>query len=366
MPVPLQDLAREYAEVRADVERALLETAASGRYVMGPAVEALEQDLAGRLGVRHVVSVASGTDAIFLMLAGVGVSDGDEVITSPFTFFSTAASVSRLRGKPIFVDLDPETLTVDPQRVREAITPRTRALLPVHIYGQPSDLPALQALADEHGLALIEDAAQAIGASHGDRMCGGWGKGACFSFYPTKNLGAMGDAGAISTNDDDVAAAVRRLRSHGSEDAVEYREIGINSRMDALQAAVLSVKLSRLDDWTAARRRTAARYDEAFTGLPVTRPTHREEAPTVYHQYTLRTPERDALRAHLREKGVGTGVYYPVALHLQPCFEDLGHVPGAFPVAEAAAREVLSLPIFPGLLSEEIDAVVEGVRSFFD
>ena len=365
MDVPLQDLTREHAEIGAELERALLATSASGRYVMGPEVEAFEKDLAGRLGVRHVISVGSGTDALFLMLAAVGVADGDEVITSPFTFFSTAASVSRLGGKPVFVDLDPETLTIDPEAVRAALTPRTRAILPVHIYGQPADLPALQAIADERGIALIEDAAQSIGAAHGDRMCGGWGAGGCFSFYPTKNIGAMGDAGAISTDDDAIAARVRRLRVHGSDDAVRYPEIGINSRLDTLQAAVLLAKLPRLDAWTARRRRTAARYDEAFAGLPLRLPARREGAASVYHQYTVRTPERDALRAHLREKGVGSGVYYPVPLHLQPCFEDLGHAPGAFPVAEAAAREVLSLPVFPGLAPEEVEAVVEGVRSFF-
>ncbi|MCZ6688384.1 MAG: DegT/DnrJ/EryC1/StrS family aminotransferase [Planctomycetota bacterium] len=366
MKVPLQDLARGYAEVRKEIEEAILGVSASGRYILGPEVEAFEEDLGNFLDAPFVVSCASGTDAILLALAALEIGDGDEVITGPFSFFSTAATIVRLGARPVFADLDEETLAASPSEIRGAITPRTKAILPVHLYGQPAAMDEITAIAKEAGVAVVEDCAQAIGATIGGAKIGAWGDIGCFSFYPTKNLGAMGDAGAVSTRDESIDRRIRMLRVHGSEDAIEHPIIGINSRLDSIQAAVLRIKLRHLDKWTEARRIIARFYDEALTGLPIRLPTRMEKAPSVYHQYTIRFDARDDLKDHLESLGIGSGVYYPLPLHLQPCFQELGHTPGDFPQAETAARQVLSLPIFPGLTQAEMEMVAEGVRSFFE
>lgn len=365
MNVPLQDLARGYAEIREAIEAAVLEVAVSGSYILGPDVDRFEEDLAALLGVRYAVSCASGTDAILLALAALDIGRGDEVVTSPFSFFSTASAIDRLEARPVFADVDDGTLNVSPDAVRRALGPRTKAIMPVHLYGQPAPIDEIRAVGEEAAVPVVEDSAQAIGASVGDRKVGACGDVGCFSFYPTKNLGAMGDGGAATTDRADLARKMRMLRVHGSEDATEHSVVGFNSRLDTIQAAVLRVKIRHLPRWTEERRRNADFFDDAFSDLPVRTPPRLAAAPSVYHQYTIRTPDRDALRKHLGEKGVGSGVYYPVPLHLQPCFATLGHGPGDFPVAERAAGEVLSIPVFPGLTTEERDHVVKSVRSFY-
>lgn len=362
MKVPLQDLSRGYAEIREEIEREILRVAASARYVLGPEVEAFERELAEFLGVRFVVSCGSGTDAILLALAAMEIGEGDEVITSPFTFFSTAATIFRLGARPVFADLDDETLTLSTEAVRRALTPRTRAILPVHLYGQPADVAGIRSIAQEAGVRVVEDCAQAIGAASGGQQIGACGDIGCFSFYPTKNLGAFGDGGGISTDSETLAEKVRLLRMHGSSDGVEHPVVGINSRLDTIQAAVLRVKLPRLAGWNEERRATARFYDEAVSDLSIRTPPRREEALSIYHQYTIRTEERDLLRNHLEASGVGSGIYYPLPLHLQPCFEELGYKEGDFPVTEKAAREVLSIPVFPGLTPEEARHVASALH----
>ncbi len=366
-PVPLQDPRREYAELRARIDEAVARVAESGRFVLGPEVEAFEEAFADRIGARHAVSVNSGTDALVLALDALGVGPGDEVVTSPFSFFATAEAILRLGATPVFADVRPDTLNLDPAAAAGAITDRTAALLPVHLYGQMADVAAFRELAAGLGLALIEDAAQAHGAERDGLAAGAAGDVACFSFYPTKNLGAWGDGGLVSTDDDAVAERLRGLRDHGREAAGGYghREVGYNSRLDALQAAVLGVKLGALDRWNDRRREHAAVYDAALDEHPViAAPVALSGAGHVYHQYTVRAPDRAALRELLEERGIGHAVYYPVPLHLQEALADLGHEPGAFPESERAAEEVVSLPVFPGLKEDERARVVAALEAF--
>lgn len=377
-PVPLQDPTREYGELREEIDAALARVIESGRFVLGPAVEAFEEAFARRHGVDHAVSVNSGTDALVLALEAVGIGPGDEVITSPFSFFATAEAILRVGARPVFADVRPDTLNLDPEAAAAAVGERTAALLPVHLFGQPADLPAFGRLATRHGLALVEDAAQAHGAAQHPEgpearlsdpavPAGSVGEAGCFSFYPTKNLGGWGDGGMVTTSDARIAAKLRGLRDHGRTSAGGYghREIGYNSRLDALQAAVLGVKLGALDRWNGRRREHAAAYDRALEAVEGVRPpAARPGNLHVYHQYTVRARERDALARALDEAGVGHGVYYPVPLHLQEALADLGHGEGDFPEAERAAKEVLSLPVFPGLTGEERGRVVAAVRAF--
>lgn len=369
-PVPLQDPAREYRELREELDEAVLRVAASGRYVLGPEHAAFEEAFAERVGVRHAVGVASGTDALILALEALGIGPGDEVVTSPFSFFATAEAILRVGAVPVFADIRPDTFDLDPGAAAAAIGPRTAALLPVHLYGQMAEVEAFRELAARHGLALVEDAAQAVGA--GRRLpdgsvvgAGAAGDVGCFSFYPTKNLGAWGDAGALTTDDDALAARLRRLREHGrEEEGYRHREIGHNSRLDEIQAAVLRVKLGALDRWTAARRENAAAYDRELEGVEgVETPAVLEGNRHVYHQYTIRCGERDRVARRLDAMGVGHGVYYPTPLHRQEALSPEGGARGAFPRAERACREVLTLPVFPALRPEERARVVAAIRS---
>ena len=334
---------------------------ASCRFILGPEVGALEAELAALCGTRHGIGVNSGTDALVLALKAVGVKPGDEVITSSFSFVASASAVLMVGARPVFVDIDPVTYNLDPALVARAVTPQTRAIVAVDLYGQPAAMDAIADLARARGLTVVEDAAQAVGASYAGRPAGAWGDAACLSFYPTKNLGACGDGGMVLTARDDVAQTVRRLRDHGSPRKYEHVELGYSSRLDELQAALLRVKLTHLAEWTDARRRLAARYREGLAGTGLGLPAERPPARHVYHQFAVRAPRRDALAAALAARGVGTTVHYPTILPCQPLFSR----PGAerdFPHAARAATEMLGLPCFPEITDQEIDTVVSAVR----
>lgn len=364
MRVPLVHLASLHAPLQAELEAAAQRVIRSGRYILGPEVEALEAEVAALCGVRYGIGVASGTDALMLSLVACGIQAGDEVITSPFTYVATTQAITARGAKPVFVDIDPRTFNLDPQRVEAAITPRTRALMPVHLYGQCADMETLQGIAQRHGLALIEDAAQAIGAQIRGRGIGSWGQTAALSFYPTKNLGALGDGGMVLTNDGELADRLRLLRFHGRRSGYIYESDGYNSRLDELQAALLRVKLRWLPQWMEQRRRYAEIYREhlaPFVETPYVPPGHEP----VYHQFVIRTPQRDALRAWLQERGIETAIFYPLPLHLQPIYAHLGYREGDFPEAERAAREVLCLPISPEVGEENILYVAESILAFF-
>lgn len=367
-PVPLLDLAAQHRAIAAEAEAAVLEVLRSGHYVLGETVARFETQIARYLDVPYAIGVASGSDALLLALMAIDLRPGDEVVTSPFSFFATAAAIVRLGATPVFADIDPEDYGLAVPALAGVLSGRTRAILPVHLYGQCGDLRALDAVARLHRLAIVEDAAQAIGASR-DGWRVGDGDLACLSFYPTKNLGAAGDAGLVTTQDDALAARLRRLRTHGAETRYEHLEIGINSRLDAIQAALLMVKLARLDAWTEARRALAARYDEligsAGVAGDVVPPRVAPGSQHVFHQYVIRVARRDELRAHLAARGIATEVYYPVPLHLQPCFSTLGYKPGALPEAERAAAEVLALPIYPELTHAAQERVVAAIREFY-
>ncbi|HEX4439333.1 MAG TPA: DegT/DnrJ/EryC1/StrS family aminotransferase [Thermoanaerobaculia bacterium] len=363
--VPLLDLTRYDDALEAEIGRAVADVFASGRFVMGPALDAFERALAKRLGVRHAIGVSSGTDALLVALMALGVGPGDEVITSPFSFFASAGVVARLGGRPVFVDIDPETFCLDPARLEAAITPRTKAIEPVYLYGQCADMTEILRIASRRGVPVLEDACQAVGATYGGRAAGSLGAIAAFSFYPTKNLGAAGDAGAVTTDDDALAELVRTLRIHGGLATYHHERVGGNFRMDALQAAVLSVKLPRLDGWNARRRAIAARYAALLAGAAregrVGLPIEARGREHVWHQYVVRVRDRDAVRKRITERGVATSVFYPVPLHLQECFASLGGREGDFPQTERAAREVLALPMFAELRDDEVERVAAAV-----
>jgi dTDP-4-amino-4,6-dideoxygalactose transaminase len=334
---------------------------ASCRFILGPEVAALEAELAALCGTRHGIGVNSGTDALVLALKAVGVKPGDEVITPSFSFVASASAVVMVHARPVFVDIDPITYNLDPALVARAVTTRTRAIVAVHLYGQPAAMDAITDLARARGLAVIEDAAQAVGAAYAHQPAGGWGDAACLSFYPTKNLGACGDGGMVLTARDDVAQAVRQLRDHGSPRKYEHVELGYSSRLDELQAAFLRVKLRHLRVWNDRRREIVARYRDLLQGTPLVLAQERAPAHHIYHQFTVRTPKRDALVSALADAGVGTAVHYPIPVPSQPMFA-VPDVDRAFPNAARAAAEVLSLPCFPELLDEEIEGVADAVR----
>ncbi len=370
MDVPILDLRAQHAAIRDRVLPAVLGVIESQRFILGEEVEALERSVAEVCGVEHGVAVASGTDALLLSLKTLDLQPGDEVITSPFTFFATAGAIHNAGGRPVFADIDPRTFNLSPDRVRETIGPRTRAVVPVHLYGQMAAMDELTTIAQAHGAAVVEDAAQALGARRRAadewRAPGQTSRAAAFSFFPTKNLGGWGDGGLIVTRDGDRAARLRKLRTHGGAKQYHHEEIGTNSRLDALQAAVLRAKLPSLASWNAARRRHAAAYTDALADLEgVVTPTVDATNEHVFHQYTLRVRERDRLRAHLAARGVGTAVYYPRPLHLQECFAALGYGEGDLPEAERACREVVSLPVYPELTSEQQAVVIDAVREFY-
>jgi dTDP-4-amino-4,6-dideoxygalactose transaminase len=364
--VPLLDLTAQYRPLRDEMLAAIARVCDSQRFIGGPEVEGLERELAGYLGVEEAVGLSSGTDALLAALMALGIGSGDEVITPTFSFFATAGAVSRVGATPVFVDIDAASYNIDPAAVRALITPRTRAIVPVHLYGQCADMDPLMAMADAAGIPVVEDAAQAIGATYKDRPAGSVGRCGCFSFFPSKNLGAFGDGGLLTTNDRALAHEVRLLRNHGAEPKYFHKRIGANFRLDAIQAAVLRVKLPHLERWSARRRANADRYDrlfdEAGLGEIVTRPSRAPDRTHIFNQYVVRVPRRDEVRAALDRAGVATEIYYPVPFHLQECFAPLGHHRGDFPRAEAAAAETLALPIYPELTDAQQRDVVSALR----
>ena len=360
LKIPVLDLTPEVEELWEDLQAAIARVLRSGQFILGPEVEAFEREVAEYLGVKHAIGVNSGTDALVLSLRALGIGPGDEVITTPFTFFATAEAVHLVGATPVYVDIDPESFNLDPKRIEEAITPRTRAILPVHLYGRPAEMDAILAVARAYGLKVIEDTAQAFGAVVGGRKAGTLGDVGAFSFFPSKNLGAYGDGGLVVTDDDEVAERVRMLRAHGSRTKYFNEVIGYNSRLDALQAAILRVKLPHIDHWNAARRLVARRYNALLEGVPgIVIPDVQEGY--VFHQYTIRVLDgkRDAVRRFLADRGIATMVYYPVPLHRLPVYST---PPGEFPEAERAASEVLSLPIWPKLPPAVLHEVAYAVR----
>lgn len=360
--VPLFDLTRQYRQLQSEIDAAVLGLLASGQYVLGPAVDEFELLAARELGVKHAIGVANGTDALQIALRAMGIGPGDEVITTPFSFYSAAEVIADLGATPVFVDIEADTFNIDPTQIEAAITPRTRALIPVHLFGHPAPMGEINRIAEKHGLRVIEDAAQGWGAALDGKMCGNLADAGTFSFFPSKNLGACGEGGLISTDDDEIAQLARQLRVHGQSRRYYYDEIGYNSRLHAMQAAILSVKLPHARDFNASRRRHAAQYAQMLGETPLTLPIERSGACHIYHQYTLRVPEdsglnREKIGAHLTEKGIGWAIYYPHPLHLQPVFEGLGYRVGQLPVSERACREVLSLPVFPELEAHEVEEV---------
>ena len=369
--VPLLDVQRQYQIIRNELIQAIERVCDSGRFVLGPDCEQLEKTLATYCQVPHAVACASGSDALLLALMAYGVDAGDEVLMPSYTFFATASAASRLGAKPVFVDIEPTTFNLDARLLESRITPATKAIIPVHLYGQCADMRAIMTIADRHKIPVIEDACQAIGAEFEHRRAGSWGQMGCLSFYPTKNLGGFGDGGLLTTRTRELADKLQLLRGHGMQPRYYHQVVGINSRLDSLQAAVLNVKLPHLEYWTGARQANARRYGELFVacrldrilGLPLVAPHCRH----VWNQYVVRVPDgkRDALRTHLAERKIGSEIYYPVPLHLQECFRELGYGPGSLPESERAARETLALPIFPELSAAEQQIVVQEIAAFF-
>lgn len=367
MPVPLLDLARQYEPLREEIREAVDRLCASQRFILGAEVEAFERECADALGVPHAVGVSSGTDALLVALMALEVGPGDEVIVPTFTFFATAGVVTRLGARPVFVDVDPVDYCMDPSALEGRIGPRTRAVIPVHLFGQSADLDPIREAAGE--VPILEDCAQSWGSTYRGTVTGGIGRMGAFSFFPSKNLGGFGDGGLVTTSDPALDRLLRELRMHGQSGVYEHPRVGGNFRLDALQAAVLRVKLPHVPGWIDGRRANAERYRGLFraaglddvVGLPEAVP----ERGHTFNQFVVRVPRRDQLRAHLAERGIGQAVYYPLPLHLQPCFADLGHREGEFPVAEQASREVLALPVFPELAPGEQEQVVEAVAEFY-
>ncbi|MBN1269152.1 MAG: DegT/DnrJ/EryC1/StrS family aminotransferase [Kiritimatiellae bacterium] len=369
MNVPLLDLKAQYRTIKSEIDAAVAEVFETQAFILGPKVKECEAALAQYCRSAHAIGVSSGTDALLLALMAEGVGAGDEVITTPYTFFATAGSIARLGARPVFVDIDPVTFNIDPAGIEVKITPLTKAIIPVHLYGQVADMDPIMDIARRHKLCVIEDAAQAIGAEYNGKRAGNFGNYGCFSFFPSKNLGGAGDGGCVTTNDKDRAERLAILRVHGSKPKYYHKFIGGNFRLDSLQAAVVAVKLRHLDEWSAGRQANAARYDKLFAeaGLvssgkvitPVVK-TNRH----IFNQYVIRVPRRDELIAHLKEKQIGCEIYYPVPLHLQECFAYLGYGAGDFPESEKAAKETLALPIYPELTDEQAACVVEEIGDF--
>lgn len=371
MKVPLLDLKEQNDALRPEIEAALGRVLDTNGFILGAEVDKLEGSLAEYCGSRHAVGCASGSDAILLALMALDIGPGDEVITTPYSFFATVSSITRLGATPVFVDIDPVTYNTDVSMIESLITSATRAIEPVHLYGQCADMAELNAISKRHGVAVVEDAAQAIGAEENDLRAGSLGTMGCFSFYPSKNLGGMGDGGFITTNDDHLAAKLRALRVHGSEEKYYHKYVGLNSRLDGFQGAVLRTKLPHLDGWTERRRSNADTYRRLFTDLGLTEqvglPVERPAAKHIYNQYVIRVPgRRDELRSFLTDNEIGSDIYYPVPLHLQECFAYLGYKAGDMPEAERAALETLALPIYPELRLEQQEYVVETITRFFE
>lgn len=369
--VPMLDLKAQHETIADEVEAAVKGVLESQQFILGPEVREFENEMADYCETSHAVGCASGSDALLLALMACGVKPGDEVITSPFTFFATAGSVARLGATPVFADIEPASFNLDENRLESLITERTRAIMPVHLFGQCAEMDKINEIANHRGIAVIEDAAQAIGAEYKGKRAGSLSLMAAFSFYPSKNLGGAGDGGLLTTNDPEIAERLRRYRAHGSKNKYFHEEVGINSRLDSLQAAILRVKLRYLDKWADARRANASRYRELFaeTGLLenglVSLPESRADVYHVYNQFVIRAKDRDRLKAYLKEEGIGTEVYYPLPLHLQECFKYLGYRSGSFPESERASEEALAIPIYPELEDEAQGYIVERITAFY-
>jgi dTDP-4-amino-4,6-dideoxygalactose transaminase len=361
--IPILDLRKQYLSLKDEIDAAIQGVLQGGQFILGPAVTKLEERVAAYCGCRHGIGVASGTDALRLTLTALEVGPGDEVITTPFTFIATANTISHCGAQPVFADIDARTYNLDPAAVEAAVTPRTKGLVVVHLYGQPCNMESLMAVARRRELFVVEDGAQAIGATYQGRRVGSFGDAGCLSFFPSKNLGAYGDGGMVVTNNVALADKLEVLRRQGGKKKYYHEVLGFNSRLDTLQAAVLNVKLTYLDDWNKRRRETAHRYNQLFSGLPLTTPYEQPGCCHVYHQYTIRTPERDELAAYLKEQGVATMVYYPVPLHRQPLYGDMVGVHA--PNADRAALEVLSLPMSPDLAASDQEYISDLIRNFF-
>ena len=375
--IPLLDLKAQFAPLRDEIRTAIDEIVESQRFILGPVVEQFEEQIAGYVGAAHAVGCASGTDALILALAGLEIGPGDHVVTTPFSFFSTASCAYKVGARPVFVDIDPDSFNLNPELVERAIGPKTRAILPVHLFGRSCEMEPLLEIAERRSLAIVEDAAQALGATYDSTAlgrtahCGTMGRAGCYSFFPSKNLGGFGDGGMIVTDDAELADRLRLLRVHGGRQMYHHQWIGWNSRLDALQAAVLRVKLPHLDTWSGGRASNASRYDELFaaSGMVdaghVRVPARGQNSTHIYNQYTLRVRQRDGLKQHLDNLGIGNSIYYPKPLHLQPCFHELGYREGDFPASESASREVLSLPVFPELAPEKLERIVDAIARFY-
>ena len=365
MRVPFLDLKAQYATIKDEIIRAISDVCESQFFALGPAVEAFEEKIASYCGSRYAIGVSSGSDALLVSLMALGIKAGDEVITTPFTFFSTAGSVARLGARSVFVDVDPDSYNIDVGRIEEKITKKTQAIIPVHLFGQVVQMKAIMEIARRHNLAVIEDAAQAVGASQDGIKCGNFGDCGCFSFYPSKNLGGFGDGGLVTTNDEKAAEKIKILRDHGQSPRYFYKVIGGNFRLDGIQGAVLTVKLKYLDEWNERRRQNAALYDKMFADSPIKRPKIDSNNVSIYHQYTVTVANRDQLQKFLAENEIGSAVFYPKPLHLQECFKELGYKEGDMPVAERLCGQVLSLPIYPELKQEQIEYVARTALKFY-
>jgi len=363
LPVPMVDLKVQYEAIKQEITSAVLGVMETTHFILGPEGKALEGEIAAYHGVRHAVSVASGTDALHLALIAAGITRGDEVITTPFTFIATAEAISYVGAVPVFVDIDPETFNIDVTKIADAITQKTKAIVPVHLYGQPAEMERLLVLAKENNLRVIEDCAQSFGAEYRGRKTGSFGDFGCFSFFPSKNLGGYGDGGMVITDDQALAERLLSLRNHGSRVRYYHDEIGFNSRLDEIQAAVLRVKFRHIDRYNDSRRKNALSYNKHLSGSGIRTPAEQQGTKHVFHQYTIRVKNRDAVKKRLDEgKATSSMIYYPVPLHLQAAYRDLGMKHGSLPVAEQAAQEVLSLPMYPELADEQIKTVVEAVK----
>jgi dTDP-4-amino-4,6-dideoxygalactose transaminase len=366
MKIPPLDLKKQYASIKDEIDSAIQVVLNHGGFVLGPEVKELESRLAEYCGTKHGVGVASGTDALLLSLMAAGTEPGDEIITSTFTFFATAGVISRLGARPVFVDIDPKTFNINPELIEKAITPKTRAIIPVHLYGQVCEMDRVLSVGEEHGIPVIEDAAQAVGSLHKGKKAGSFGFSGCFSFYPTKNLGGYGDGGFITTDNDDIADLLRKLRIHGARPKYYHSIIGVNSRLDSLQAAVLLVKLKHLPGWHEARREKAEHYNRLLADVEqVTTPFVHDYNYHIFHQYTVMARKRDELRDYLKAREIGSEIYYPLPMHLQECFKNLGYKKNDMPVAEKAADMALSLPVFPELTAQEQEFIVSTIKEFY-
>ncbi|MGB9862607.1 MAG: DegT/DnrJ/EryC1/StrS family aminotransferase [Candidatus Saccharicenans sp.] len=365
MKIPMVDLIAQYEFIENEIDEAIKRVLKSGQFILGPELKALEKEIAEYCGCQYGIGVASGTDALMLTLRALGIGPGDEVITTPFTFIATASAISHCGAKPVFVDIDPRTYNINPDLIEEEITEKTKAIIPVHLYGQPADMDKIMEIAKKYNLYVVEDAAQALGAKYKNKPVGGFGVAGCISFFPSKNLGAYGDAGMVVTNDQELAEKIDILRRHGSKRKYHSEILGFNSRLDEIQAAILRVKLKYLNKWTEARRRIAYEYNKKLKELPVITPYESPNIYHIFHQYTIRTDKRDNLLQYLKESGISAAIYYPVALHLQKLFSHLDYKTGKFKESELVSTQVLSLPIYPELSMEEQNIVIDKIRFFF-